>query len=80
MGRALGRALWLEQRADPHIAISWGCGRWSRAIEALAYPGIYPVLFFPLPIITILGLYWVRWLAVRPRGTVMDELRKRGEL
>jgi hypothetical protein len=50
-----------------------------RNIEAIAYPGINPVLFFALPVFTIVGLYWVRWLAVRPRGTVMDELRKRGE-
>jgi hypothetical protein len=51
-----------------------------RGIEDLIYPGLYPVLYFPLPVFTILGLYWVRWLAVRPRGTVMDELRRRGEL
>lgn len=58
-------------------------GLWAlvpRGIEALTYPDAYPVLFFPLSIVTILSLYWVRWLAVKPRGTVMDELRKRGEL
>jgi hypothetical protein len=58
-------------------------GLWAmvpRGIEELTHPNIYPVLFFPLPMITILGLYWVRWLAIRPRGTVLDELRRRGEL
>jgi hypothetical protein len=58
-------------------------GLWAlvpRSPEAIAYPGIYPVLYFALPIFTVFGLYWVRWLAVKPRGTVMDELRKRGEL
>jgi hypothetical protein len=58
-------------------------GLWAlvpRNFDVLVDPGIYPVLYFALPVITILGLYWVRWLAVRPRGTVMDELRKRGEL
>jgi hypothetical protein len=58
-------------------------GLWAlvpRGIDVLTYPGVYPVLFFALPIPTIIGLYWVRWLAVRPRSLVMDELRKRGDL
>jgi hypothetical protein len=49
-------------------------------IDALAYPGDYPILFFSLPIFALLGLYWVRWMAIRPRGTVMDELRRREDL
>ena len=58
-------------------------GLWAlipRGIDDLAHPGIYPVLFLPLPFFTMLGLYWVRWLALRPRGTLLDELRQRGDL
>ena len=32
-------------------------------------------LIFPLPLVLIIGLYWVRWWAVRPRRLLMEELR-----
>ena len=51
-----------------------------RGVVELAYPGITPQLYFALPIFTILGLYWVRWLALKPRGTLLDELRQGGEI
>ena len=35
----------------------------------------YPALFIPLPLITLVGLYWVRWWAVRPRKLLISELR-----
>lgn len=40
----------------------------------------YPYLFIPLPLITLLGLYWVRWWAVRPRKYLMSDLRAQAGL
>ena len=37
-------------------------------------------LLLPLPILLLVGLYWIRWWAVRPVRTLMDELRLQGEL
>lgn len=39
----------------------------------------YPVLFLPLPLITIIGLYWVKWWAVRKRSTFISDLKAREE-
>ncbi len=33
------------------------------------------VLFFPLPVFMVIGLYWTRWWAVRPPPPLMDQLR-----
>jgi hypothetical protein len=35
-----------------------------------------PVMFFPLPFFMLIGLYWVRWWALRPQRGLMDALRK----
>jgi hypothetical protein len=35
----------------------------------------YPLLFIPFPLITLIGLYWVRWWAVRPRKLLIGDLR-----
>jgi hypothetical protein len=35
----------------------------------------YPYLFIPFPLITLIGLYWVRWWAIRPRKLLISELR-----
>jgi hypothetical protein len=35
----------------------------------------YPALFIPLPLITLIGLYWVKWWAVRPRKLLISDLR-----
>jgi hypothetical protein len=32
-------------------------------------------LIFPLPLILLFGLYWVRWWVVKPRRLLMEELR-----
>ena len=37
-----------------------------------------PVMFFPLPIFLILCLYWVRWWAIRPPRSLLDQLRQSG--
>ena len=35
----------------------------------------HPIMFFPLPLFMLLGLYWVRWWAIRPPRPLMDEMR-----
>jgi hypothetical protein len=32
-------------------------------------------LIFPLPLVLLIGLYWVRWWAVKPRRLLIEELR-----
>jgi len=32
-------------------------------------------LMFPLPLLLLIGLYWVRWWAIRPKRLLVDELR-----
>lgn len=34
-----------------------------------------PILFFPLPILLIVGLYWIRWWVIRPPKLGVEELR-----
>ena len=36
-----------------------------------------PLLFFPLPMMLMVGLYWVRWWAVRPMTTWISSLSNR---
>jgi hypothetical protein len=40
----------------------------------------YPFLFVPYPLITLIGLYWVRWWAVRPRKLMISEMRSEAGL
>jgi hypothetical protein len=34
------------------------------------------VMFFPLPIFLLLGLYWIRWWVVQPEKLWLDQLKK----
>ena len=36
------------------------------------------ILFFPLPVFLIIGLYWVRWWVLRPEQPLLDRLRRSG--
>ncbi len=38
-------------------------------------PGVQLNLIFPLPLILLLGLYWVRWWAIKPRRLLIEDLR-----
>ncbi len=40
----------------------------------------YTWLFIPFPLTTLVGLYWVRWWAVRPRKLLISELRSEAGL
>jgi hypothetical protein len=38
-------------------------------------PTQHPIMFFPLPIFLLIGLYWTRWWAVRPPPPILEQLR-----
>jgi hypothetical protein len=54
-------------------------GLWALFLVTLdasaGQPQQSPVMFFPLPLLLLLGLYWVRWWAIRPARHFMDTLR-----
>jgi hypothetical protein len=35
----------------------------------------HPIMFFPLPLVLFIGLYWVRWWATRPRRPLVEALK-----
>jgi hypothetical protein len=37
-------------------------------------------MFFPLPIFMLVGLYWVRWWAIKPAKTLIEALRASEDL
>jgi hypothetical protein len=37
----------------------------------------HPVMYLPLPFISLIGLWWVRWWAIRPPRTLYEELAAR---
>ncbi len=52
---------------------------WQWAIYYLdlksSQPAMQLNLLFPLPSILLVGMYWVRWWAIKPRRLLMEELR-----
>ncbi len=40
-------------------------------------PQQHPIMFFPLPLFLLIGLYWVRWTAVEPLRLWVDEIRRK---
>ncbi len=52
---------------------------WQWALYYLDLMGSQPAvqlnLIFPLPLILLIGLYWVRWWAIKPRRLLIEELR-----
>ena len=53
-------------------------GLWWLFITTIQ-PGVQPiqspVMFFPVPLFLLIGLYWVRWWAIQPTRPLLDELR-----
>jgi hypothetical protein len=45
-------------------------------IQNVGQPMQHPIMFFPLPLFLLAGLYWVRWWAVRPPPPLLDLLRR----
>jgi len=40
-------------------------------------PDLDPIVFFFMPLLTLFGLYWVRWWAIRPMRLPLEEFAKR---
>jgi hypothetical protein len=38
-------------------------------------PGMQLNLLIPLPLILLIGLYWVRWWVIKPRRMLIEELK-----
>lgn len=54
-----------------------GVGLWMLFLGTLEpgyQPQQSPVMIFPLPAFLLIGLYWVRWWAMRPSAVMFDEL------
>jgi hypothetical protein len=54
-------------------------GLWALFLVTLepsaGQPQQSPVMFFPLPLLLLLGLYWIRWWAIRPAPLFAGSLR-----
>jgi hypothetical protein len=65
------------------IALSYGLllfGIWwlfLATLERGEQPIQNSIMFFPLPVFLILGLYWIRWWVLRPERPLMDQWRDR---
>ncbi|HJW91510.1 MAG TPA: glycosyltransferase 87 family protein [Anaerolineales bacterium] len=55
-------------------------GLWALFLRTVGSSGgqplQHPIMFFPLPAFVIVGLYWVRWWAVRPARLLVEALRE----
>jgi hypothetical protein len=40
-------------------------------------PDLDPIIFFFMPLLTLFGLYWVRWWAIRPMRLPLEEFAER---
>jgi hypothetical protein len=55
-----------------------GIGLWALFLGTTTFPDQqqpHPSLFFPLPLFLLIGLYWVRWWAIRSTQPYLDQLR-----
>jgi hypothetical protein len=54
-------------------------GLWALFLTTLdpsaGQPQQSPIMFFPLPLLLLLGLYWIRWWAIRPAPLFAGSLR-----
>jgi hypothetical protein len=53
-------------------------GLWFLFLSTVQYgdqPQQHSIMFFPLPLILFIGLYWVRWWATRPRRPLVEALK-----
>jgi hypothetical protein len=49
-------------------------GLWGIFIQTVDGNIEHPVMYLPLPFISLIGLWWVRWWAIRPPRTLYEEL------
>jgi len=53
-------------------------GLWALFLNTLQQgdqPIQHPIMFFPFPLLLLVGLYWIRWWAIRPPKVLLEELR-----
>jgi hypothetical protein len=53
-----------------------GLGLWALFLATVVGNVEKPVMYLPLPFFSLVGLWWVRWWAIRPPRLMMDELGK----
>ncbi len=75
---AIGSERWMRAWGGGLVLVGLLAGLWILVWRAAAGPGsVNEALFFPMPALTLVGLYWVRWWAVRAPvvrpGSVLDE-------
>jgi hypothetical protein len=54
-------------------------GLWALFLKTVVnngQPQQHPIMFFPLPLFLLIGLYWIRWWAIRPTLLLIDALRE----
>ncbi len=82
---ALTFAVWVERWRGGGVVLSIVAmllilvGIWVVFLNTVEYtyqPVQSPVMFFPLPLIAFLMLYWIRWWAVRPPSVWYDLLQE----
>jgi hypothetical protein len=56
------------------ILFVWQWALFYRDINS-PQPAIQLNLLFPLPLVLLIGLYWVRWWAIKPRRMLIEELK-----
>jgi len=83
-GLVLVFAVWDERwRAGRWLVLSsillLFVGLWFLFINTLqsgGQPIQHPIMFFPLPILLFVGLYWIRWWAIRPPRLFLEKFRE----
>lgn len=57
-------------------------GPWVLFLQTVSYadqPIQSPIMFFPLPLFLLIGLYWVRWWAIHPARLLIEDFREYSE-
>jgi hypothetical protein len=53
-----------------------GIGLWVLFVVTVQGNVEQPIMYLPLPFFSLLGLWWIRWWAIRPPRLMMEELGK----
>ncbi len=69
---ALGRGLIFASYAGLLFGVWW---LFLATLTRGAQPIQSSIMFFPLPVFLLIGLYWVRWWVLRPEQPLLDRIR-----
>lgn len=70
---ALGRTLIALSMLGLFFGVWW---LFLATLEVGDQPIQSPIMFFPLPVFLVIGLYWIRWWVLRPEQPLMDRWRR----